>query len=337
MNHTIENDTNNSLAVAKKILAQVMHYRRSPNRNVLCKNADCSECSSQHLPKILSTVKKNEPITFVLPGFPGKSPNPEKVLGFLPDYAERLALYFLENLCVQIKKFYAPGIRIILCSDGRVFSDVVGMKEENVTAYQIALDLLIKEMKLEDIRTFNLDHFYKGPSYDEMRDALMKSYGQTLALLKHKVREGAKISAGSDEKEANQMFRGITRFLFEDAIYPGQTKSRTAIQKEARSNAYEVIRRSNAWTALIAQYFPNAVRLSIHPQDCGSKKLGIRLIGSEVWMTPWHGVAVETKTGFVLLKRSEAEAMGAELIYDSFSRPSYYKLMSDKLPLSLEA
>ena len=69
-----------------------------------------------------------------------------------------------------------------------------------------------------------------------------------------------------------------------------------------------------------------AVRLSIHPQTCGAKKLGIRLIGNESWMTPWHGVALETKRGYVLIKRSQAIEMGAELIYDSSGHPSHYKL-----------
>jgi pyoverdine/dityrosine biosynthesis protein Dit1 len=126
------------------------------------------------------------------------------------------------------------------------------------------------------------------------------------------------------------MYCGITRFLFEDSIQPGQTKSRTVIQKESRAKAYEVIRRSNAWSELIAERFPKAVRLSIHPQTCGARKLGIRLIGNESWMTPWHGVAVDTKEGFVLLKRSQAEELGAQLVYCSNGQPSHYKLMTDQ-------
>src|SRR5690606_14168433 len=98
-------------------------------------------------------------------------------------------------------------------------------------------------------------------------------------------------SADREDKEAHHIYCGITRFLFEDAMYPGQTRSRTAIQKDCRVRAYEVIRRSNAWSALLAQRYPDAVRLSIHPHPCGAAKLGIQLLGAECWMTPWHGVA----------------------------------------------
>jgi len=316
--------------IEKKILNEIMNFRRIPRLSESCGNLDCGKCSSLHLQKIISAVKINKPVNFVLPAFPGKSPNPEKVLGFLPDYAERLSLIFLENLCRRIKKYYSPGIKIILCSDGRVFSDVVGMKESHVSAYQIELDRLIKDMSLLDVSTFNLDDFYDELNFVQMRDELMKRYGKSLDFLKYKVRNGTKASATSDEQEAHRMYCGITRFLFEDSIHPGQLKSRSAIQKESRTKAYEVIRRSNAWSELIAERFPEAVRLSIHPQTCGAKKLGIRLIGDESWMTPWHGVAVETKDGHVLLKRSEAEALGAELIYSSHGRPSHYKLIADQ-------
>lgn len=317
-----------AIATAKKILAQVMIFRRAPESTSSCNAIECLKCASPHLPKILAAIKANKPVTFVLPAFPGKSPNPEKVLGPLPDLAERLALRFLGTLCQRIRKVYAPGIKIILCSDGRVFSDVVGMVEHHVSAYQAELANLIEEMALSDLSTFNLDDFYEEHNFVQMRDELMNNYGTSLDVLKQKIRNGRSDLANPDEQEAHRMYCGITRFLFEDALHQTQTKSRSAIQKEARHKAYEVIRRSNAWSRLIEQHFPESVRLSIHPQTCGAKKLGIRLIGNESWMTPWHGVAVERKNGYVLLKRSEAESLGAQLIHSADGRHSHYSLMT---------
>ncbi|MFV8258569.1 L-tyrosine/L-tryptophan isonitrile synthase family protein [Bdellovibrio bacteriovorus] len=319
-------DVDPATETARRMLAEVMNYRRIPSASDQCGNAECQSCASIHLPKFISAIRRNEPVTFVLPAFPGKSPNPEKVLGAFPDYAEQLALEFLGRLGQRIKKYYPPGIKIILCSDGRVFSDLVGMKESNVTAYQSELSVLKDKLSLSDIETFNLDDFYGELSFNQMRDELMKRYGSSLDFLKHKIRNGAGDQATADEQDAHRMYCGITRFLFEDSLHPGQTKSRSAIQKESRLKSYEVIRRSNAWSELIAERFPEAVRLSIHPQTCGAAKLGIRLVGDESWMTPWHGVAVETKNGHVLLKRSEAEALGAELVYSSDGRPSHYKM-----------
>lgn len=325
-----QNRPNTNLAIAKHILAEVMSYRRVTKTGYSCGDSECTSCTSVHLPKILAAVQKNEPVLFVLPAFPGKSPNTQKVLGPLPDFAEQLALGFLGALCKSIQDSYSPGIKIIICSDGRVFSDLVGMKESHVTAYQNELNVLIQKMSLTDLMTFNLDDFYKDLSFSQMRDELMKRFGTSLEILKHKVKSGSEPTAQPEELEAHRMYCGITRFLFEDSLFPGQTKSRTAIQKESRAKAYEVIRRSNAWSELIEKCFPEAVRLSIHPQGCGSKKLGIRLIGDETWMTPWHGVAVETPSGFVLLKKAEAESLGAELVCNANGSPSHYKLLKNQ-------
>lgn len=318
-----------SVEIAQRILAEVMNFRRVPASVETCGNSACEKCSKKYLDKIILAVTNNKPVDFILPAFPGKSPNLEKVLGTLPDYAEILSLRFLENLCKKVKEYYSPGIKIILCSDGRVFSDVVGMKESNISAYQIELDILIEEMELKHISTYNLDDFYDEYSFTQMRDELMKTYGKPLDYLKYKVKNGSKSDAKVDEVEANRMYCGITRFLLEDSSFIGQTKSRAAVQKESRVKAYEVIRRSNAWSELIAERFPMGVRLSIHPQTCEANKLGIRLVGNESWITPWHGVALETQEGYCLVKRSEAEALGATLIYAPNGRPSHFTLMAE--------
>jgi pyoverdine/dityrosine biosynthesis protein Dit1 len=102
--NTVTPATDLAVVIAKRILADVMNYRRVPNHNEACGDADCQVCSSHHLPKIVSAVRKNKPVKFVLPAFPGKSPNTEKVLGPLPDLAEQLSLEFLGKLGQQIKK-----------------------------------------------------------------------------------------------------------------------------------------------------------------------------------------------------------------------------------------
>lgn len=329
------NSNDKIVETSNKILAEIMRYRRLPKQHKLCSDSKCKSCTSIHLPKIISSVESQKPVTFVLPAFPGKSPNTNKVLGPMPDLAEKLSLSFLGTLCERVKGIYSPGIKIIICSDGRVFSDVVGMQESNVTSYQAELDRLIDEMSLRDISTFNLDHVYKDLSFNQMRNELMKTYSKSSDFLKHKIRCGAKSGATSEEIEANRMYRGITRFLFEDSLFPAQKRSRAAIQREAKSRAYELIRRSNAWSDLVEELFPAAVRLSIHPQVCGSKKLGIRLVGNEPWMTPWHGVAMEVPDGHILIKRSDAEKLGAKLIYDSLGRPSHYQFLGANLPASV--
>jgi len=316
--------------IAKDILSEVMQFRRFSGAKTSCFTAPCQKCVAPHLSKIISAVAQGQPVRFVLPAFPGKSPNLAKVLGPLPDLAERRALEFLQRLCDSVRRYYSPGAQVILCADGRVFSDVVGMRDENVTAYQFELVKMIAKLGLTSISTFNLDELYDGLSFDQMRAQLMEHHGDHLKVLQSAVSRGGKDQDGSvDDKEAHRLYCGITRFLLEDAMFPGQKKSRSALQKDCRSRAYEVIQRSKAWGQLIEVHFPTAVRLSIHPQTCGAKKLGIRLIEPDNWLTPWHGVAVEMGGRFMLLKRAQAEELGARLIHRG-GRPSHYVLTDEK-------
>ncbi|MES2803599.1 MAG: isocyanide synthase family protein [Bdellovibrionota bacterium] len=315
---------------ARKILTDVMQFRRISNPHTACEASTCQECASPHLAKIIAAVTQGKPVTFVLPAFPGKSPNLAKVLGPLPDMAERCALEFLQHLCDRIKQYYSPGGKIILCSDGRVFSDVVGMRDEDVTRYRDEISKMIETHDLNSISTFNLEELYNEVSFDEMRSHLMQQYGEPIAMLEASVRRGKSPDSSVEDQEAHRLYLGITRFLIEDAMYPGQTKSRSSLQKECRIRSYTVIQRSKAWGDLVEDQFPEAVRLSIHPQSCGSVKLGIRLIEPDNWATPWHGVAVLVRGRYLLFKRAHAESIGAQLV-TRFGRPSHYVLPISKL------
>lgn len=321
-----------AMTTAKDILADVLQFRRTAGPETRCATSPCQECAAPHLSKVASAIANGRPITFVLPAFPGKSPNLGKVLGTLPDMAERCALEFLQGLCDRIERRYSPGARIILTSDGRVFGDSVGMRDEDVSAYQAAIAKMIEELGLSSLSTLHLDDIYEGLTFDQMRSRLMEEYGEPLRLLKAAIKRGNGNTHDclADDIEVHRVYCGMTRFLVEDSTFPGQTLSRTAIQKECRIRAYEVVRGSRAWGNAIEKLFPTAVRLSIHPQSCGAKKLGIRLIEPDNWLTPWHGVAVDVGGRFMLFHRSKAESLGARLVTQS-GRPSHYVLEPHQL------
>ncbi|MEB3188061.1 MAG: isocyanide synthase family protein [bacterium] len=311
---------------ARAILGELMQARHLASAEPACAGASCPACQAPHRAKLVAAIRRQEPLVFVLPAFPGKSPNPAKVLGPLPDLGERLALQSLHDLAERIGRFHAPGARIVLCSDGRVFSDVVGMHEGDVSAYQRELESEIAAMGLDTLSVFSLDDLADAGDFSRARDQLMERHGLSLEVLRERVRRGGAGSRDLDDREAHRLYCGITRFMFEDSLHPGQTRSRTALQKEARVRAYEVIRRSQAWGDLLAETFPEAIRLSIHPQACGATKLGVRLLPGELWMTPWHGVAVRSRHGIVLMKRAEAERLGALCVTDARGRADHFVL-----------
>lgn len=68
-------------------------------------------------------TSRNAPIEAVLPAFPHKSSNLDKVSSPMPDKGEELALRRLIIFAESIEKIYPPGVRIWIVSDGHVFSD----------------------------------------------------------------------------------------------------------------------------------------------------------------------------------------------------------------------
>lgn len=313
------------------ILDLVLQYQRKKPVSHGCNCLAYSACMATHLNAVEFFVSAHRPVQFILPGFPGKSPNVRKVLGYLPDKAESLALIFLNDLCKEIKKIYAPGAQVIICSDGRVFSDLVQIPDAHITAYQQELRSMINTLGLNSLSLFNLDDVegMASVSHDQMRQVLITLYAESLDTLKSQVARG---------EEMCHLYRAITRFLFEDGNRPDYTGSRSALQRDARIRAYRVIQRSDAWSRLLLIKFPNAVRWSIHPQACGAKKLGIHLMKTtDNWLTPWHGVAVDFGDRFALMKRADAEKINAELIWED-GRPSHYLApnvmmnISDDLP-----
>jgi pyoverdine/dityrosine biosynthesis protein Dit1/alpha-ketoglutarate-dependent taurine dioxygenase len=269
------------------------------------------------LPKVHRALLAGEPLHFVLPAFPAKSPSPLKTLGHLPDKAEELALRYLGAVCEELRALYPPGARITICSDGRVFNDLVLVSNENVTAYVQELCARLPPLGLHMIDHFDMGDFFGEVPFDEMRAMLTSRYAESLESLKERTRT---------EEAHRRLFNGIHRFLFEDrlALEPG--KSRNHVRQITKDQALQVILRSNAWSRLIAEHFPNALRLSIHPQSPHSEKIGILLSeASDVWLTPWHSVALEEQGSFRLVRRREAEELGAQLVHEG-DRPSHFVL-----------
>lgn len=306
--------------ISSEILQVLMRHQRQ-TRQAPCRSRPCERCLAVHRNRVGRFVSRGVPIDLVLPAFPSKSPNPRKVLGVAPDMAEQLALDSLREYCAQIHRIYPPGARIIICSDGHVFCDLLGVDDVDVSLYHNGLTELVDRvhpnpLHPNPLQLYSLDDHYQGYTYQKMRQLLMEHHAEDMAELKQKVRAGDLLT----------LYRGLTRFLVEDADRPDYRGSRAALQRECRKRAYGVMQRSRAWGRLIAERFPEAVRLSIHPQPCGADKLGIMLLNTpDNWITPWHGTAVDIDGRFVLMKRYEAESLGADLVYVN-GRPSHYVL-----------
>ena len=306
-----------SFDVARQVLRLVMQRRKvlpAPGHEA-CLADPCEQCLALHLPRVQYFVQRRQPVHLILPAFPAKSPNQRKVLGTLPDLGEEIALTTLQTLCHDIRQVYAPGARISICADGRVFADLVQVSDEDVSAYNHVLKDQLADLGATDLDVVNLEDLLPATSFDEARAWITAHYAEPLAELKQRVK---------DTEHHRALFNGIHRFVTEDGQALAPEKSKSRVKEEAKEVAYEVIRRSNAWTRLLAEVFPQAVRLSIHPHHPHADKIGLRITrAQDDWLTPWHGVVLLRENDYVLLKRHQAEELGAELV-EKDGRPSHF-------------
>ncbi|GAA2240059.1 MULTISPECIES: isocyanide synthase family protein [Kitasatospora] len=272
------------------------------------------EAFPEQLRQLADFVRTGDPIVFTLPGFPCKSPSPAKVLGHLPDEGERLSLTFLNELCETVGKVYAPGARMVICSDGHIFGDLIHVPDHHIDAYSDELAAMIRREGLRHLSVFDLRDVLGDLPYDEKRARVHATYAPTVEELRAEVKADDGTLA---------LYRGITRFLTEDTV--DFTGTRSALQRECRQRAYGVIQRSRAWGDLIAERHPRAVRLSIHPQPRGAAKFGIRLLDAkDAWTTPWHSSVLHRPDGgWELMRRCEAEELGNLVLRNG--RPSHFE------------
>ncbi|CAH3509176.1 hypothetical protein AI2618V1_0618, partial [Serratia marcescens] len=305
--------------IALKILRELLQYRRRFTGGDTSIAEEEQRVTQVQLPRIRAFIENEQRIEFVLPAFPTKSPNTNKVIGAVPDMAERLSLIFLNSLCQRIQLYYPPGAHIVICSDGHVFGDLIRVSDEAINHYQREIEGLLHEVGATHLSVFNLGDV-KGlaehtDDYDLLRRLLVEGYAESEEAIKQQLMQ---------DEQGLSLYRAITRFLYEDSQLPGYSGSNAALQKDAKQRACGVIQRSWAWGNLLAQHFPAAIRLSIHPQPVDSLKMGIHMMPTkDDWLTPWHGVAANVNGQFVLMKRKDAQSLDGELV-EIRGTPSHY-------------
>jgi pyoverdine/dityrosine biosynthesis protein Dit1 len=167
----------NHTDAAKRVFACILEISNA----IYPPETDCPKGSepyfSHHLKRIAQSTSIAAPIHFILPAFPAKSPNPNKTFGYLPDYGEVLALKRLDTLCSRICEVYSPGAFITLCSDGRVFNDLVEAPDWSVDEYSTSIRQIIESLGLKSLFTYSLEDAYATSSdYPAMRTWLTDQF-----------------------------------------------------------------------------------------------------------------------------------------------------------------
>ncbi|CCD22581.1 Dit1p NDAI_0A04240 [Naumovozyma dairenensis CBS 421] len=243
-------------------------------------------------------------IECVLPAFPCKSSNGDKVHSTVPDKGEELALRRLIKAAEQFSEIYPPGLKFWIVSDGHVFSDCIGVDDDIVTHYTHKLHELYANIAtpgtdyigfcgLNDIffdgvtqELFNskwvedvkIEHYTGSkicPTSDLSRQILMKACDTDDGHLRRDI--------ATDGHPRLHLYRGFSRFMMEDLKMLSHFKdsSRKGFKKTISKIAFNMIRRNDAYSNLVELIFPHHMRLSIHAHTNSGPKFGIKVISSD--------------------------------------------------------
>lgn len=255
--------------------------------------------------KVRAQMAERKTLQFLLPAFPAKSPSPLKTAGHHPDLGEVLALNNLNEMCKKISNIYEPGAEVVICSDGRVFSDVVMVSDEKIDEYSEWIKSIIIEFEFNHLSTFAMDDLHQDLNGPELRERLVWQYAKSLDEVRFLV---------TNDDDFRGLFNGVHKFMVEDqmGLPENANISKNQVNKKTKGLTYELIRRSDAWSNLLTAHFDDALRLSIHAYPLTHEKFGVKLVhSSEKWATPWHNVTVKQNDTFELMHLSEAKKLGA--------------------------
>ncbi|KAJ5400494.1 hypothetical protein N7465_010983 [Penicillium sp. CMV-2018d] len=284
--------------------------------------------------KLKVNITANQPITMVLPAFPWKSPNQDKVLGYGADLGEEMGLAKLNHLCEEISKVYPYGARLILICDGPVYNDLVGVPDDEYYDYGIELRKIAQKKHFSCIqftRLMNLLGLGDGekiPKADYLclvstcREKLMSpTYFDPTFDIDHELR------TNPDTKTTYQSyFSRISEDLkwakgFDPLVAADPTLYATEVSKMAKT----MINRLIAYEAVINATLGKYIRLSIHP-SLGRNKISIPLLrqGDMFGDMPWHASVVVLSNGEIKTGRSREFRELYEVVM-KHGRPHYFR------------
>lgn len=238
--------------------------------------------------KLAERFQEKSPLHIVLIGFPPKSiNNQKKVLGKLPDMAERYGLLYLHDLLEKIKKSYPFEATLTIISDGVVFNDVIGVSDADLKAYESTLKTLSSD--LDGIRIITSDDLRQNrfKSLEHLRKSIDQcdpSQETFQKLLK------------TDPKMKDSYTLMQQRIALEFDHPKGQQFLHNVSLQDVSRRMLERAKRFGNFLKLHSIIPAHAVHFCVHYQSNTSQKFGVKVSPTSA-ITPWHGVLILENDG----------------------------------------
>ncbi|KAF2968322.1 hypothetical protein GQX73_g5263 [Xylaria multiplex] len=283
--------------------------------------------------QIQEALERDNPIELVIPAFPFKSSNrSKKVLGPLPDEAERLSLAHLNGLCLAIKDATNCDTFLTIVSDGITYNDILGVSDQEVWRYGQELRKMAEKNGCHCIRFARICDLVGAEHNSEALDEelYLAKVSEYRSLLEANTPSGFDVlDAITNDPDISKTYKGYKKFLMSERD-DRANRSRSQTERENSGIAKAMIVRGKAFAETVKYKYPDFIRLSIHPSN-DSHKISITMLpqDNEIVMTPWHGAAVRSADGSVSMSHAILiPAMTHDIVYID-GRPSYFRERSE--------
>ncbi|KAJ5748036.1 Pyoverdine biosynthesis [Penicillium nucicola] len=284
--------------------------------------------------KLKVDIAANQPITMVLPAFPWKNPNQDKVLGDGADLGDELGLARLNHLCEEISTVYPYGARLILICDGPVYNDLVGVPVSDYYDYGIQLRDIAHDNRFSSIhfiRLMDLLGLGDGEKVSKSdylrlvpicRERLMSApfFDPTFDIDKE-----LKINPDTKTTYESYLSRISEDLKWAKGLDPAVVSDPVLYATEVSKMAKTMINRLIAYEAVISATLGKHVRLSIHP-SVGRNKISIPLLcqGDLFGDMPWHASVAVLSNGEIVTGHAREFRKLYEVVM-KYDRPYYFR------------
>lgn len=245
--------------------------------------------------KLQEYIRATAPIRFLLVSFPYKSANREKkVLGHLPDMAERKSLEYLHSILAKIKTIYSPGATIDVFCDGAFFSEFLGIPDKHVLAYENTLKILAQD----------LDGIILHTTKDLIQDFLPLESDRNIQALRNLIDQYPPNDQAFREKIGSPSQTSLALFTLE---FDHELGRRLLTLSSLETIVMRLLAREERMRNFIAHIFSTQgiygprFRLTVHFSNMLAKKFGIRMSPTS-FINPYHGTLVEEIDGTWLIQ-----------------------------------
>ncbi|KAF4455337.1 glutamyl-tRNA amidotransferase [Fusarium albosuccineum] len=245
------------------------------------------------------------PLILLLPAFPWKNPNTDKVLSGDPDLGEELGLARLNHLCEELGKIYPYGARLTLVADGPVYNDLLAIPDSDFYDYGVKLRQLVKAKGFSHIIFTRLLDVLDLGNGDELskKDYLAKADISRQVMERFLGPDFDLASQIEKHPDTTLTYQKYIRSAREDLrwgpeIDPAVKDDLDRYAAETVRVAERMTRRLLAYEAALQAKFPGHIRLSIH-RSTGKSKISVPLIPQPdgFGLTPWHSSLLVTAEG----------------------------------------